>query len=386
MKYQFAKLERWTGRVVMGFASVVALVVVAIIYLSFSKTLILITVKPQTISAAATITAKEGAAENGDGSDASPLDARFLTVAVSDELTSTTEGLPGELMDAKATGRVTIYNKYDKMQPLVATTRLQTSEGVLFRTKDTVRVPAGGSVEVDIEADQPGIAGEIGPSRFTIVALWTGLQDQIYAESKTPMTGGRISKKIITLESITQAKQTLQAQILESATAQITHEAEANVPHLTFYPDAVHRSILSEFSSVDAGEEASSFSVSMNIAVTAILLPKSEMDLAFQKALDEQLPDHMKFEDGAPLAKIAVKELDSKTKTARLTLQAEKAARPTLAAPLFDRRSIVNADKQTIRAYFLDFEEVEEVEVKFQPFWVVRAPSLADHIEIRLAD
>ncbi len=53
---------------------------------------------------------------------------------------------------------------------------------------------------------------------------------------------------------------------------------------------------------------------------------------------------------------------------------------------MFDRRNFVNKDRQDILAHLSQFDEVAKAEVHFSPFWVFRAPSLLDHIEIKLLE
>jgi len=111
-----------------------------------------------------------------------------------------------ETQEAQATGEVIIINNYSKDQPLVATTRLLSKEGILFRLSNTLRVPAGGRVKAKVYADKPGKEGEIGPTTFTIPGLWVGLQDKIYAISEKPMTGGIQKIGYVTQKDIDQGK------------------------------------------------------------------------------------------------------------------------------------------------------------------------------------
>src|SRR5690606_9666825 len=69
-------------------------------------------------------------------------------------------------------GTVTVINNSSRNQPLVATTRLLSPNGELFRIRNTVQVPARSTVEnVEVYADQPSPEMEIGPTKFTIPGL-----------------------------------------------------------------------------------------------------------------------------------------------------------------------------------------------------------------------
>ena len=102
-----------------------------------------------------------------------------------------------ESRDGIATGVVTLSNRTSSDQPLVATTRLLSDDGVLFRLRDSTEVPAGGSVDAAVYADEAGSGGNIGPSHFTIPGLPTSLQDDIDGESAAPMDGGVIRVGIL---------------------------------------------------------------------------------------------------------------------------------------------------------------------------------------------
>jgi len=81
-----------------------------------------------------------------------------------------------EKVQAKASGQIIIYNNYGtQMQPLVATTRFQTSNGLIFRTPTAVKIPGltkdakgqiiPGQVEITVVADQAG-ADYISPRQI----------------------------------------------------------------------------------------------------------------------------------------------------------------------------------------------------------------------------
>jgi hypothetical protein len=104
-------------------------------------------------------------------------------------------------LNQKAKGKVTIYNEYGKEpQQLVATTRISTSDGKIFRIIKGVTVPGTkeesgqlkpGSVEVDVIADQAGESYNINPSEFKIPGFKDSPKyDKFYAKSTVSMSGG----------------------------------------------------------------------------------------------------------------------------------------------------------------------------------------------------
>ncbi len=115
-------------------------------------------------------------------------------------VTTATTGTSGGT-NQKARGTVVIYNNYSAApQPLVATTRLETPDGRLFRLVSGVTVPgmtgaAGakepGAIEAEVIADQSGTEYNIGSSAFTIPGFKGGPKyEKFSAKSTKAMTGG----------------------------------------------------------------------------------------------------------------------------------------------------------------------------------------------------
>lgn len=122
---------------------------------------------------------------------------------------------------AKSRGTVIISNAFGPdPQPLVATTRLETKDGKIFRLTKGVTVPGisqvngkkePGTVEAEVVADAPGSAYDIGPTSFVIPGFKGAPKyESITAVSKTGMTGGSIEKsndlKTVAAEDIERAK------------------------------------------------------------------------------------------------------------------------------------------------------------------------------------
>ena len=115
--------------------------------------------------------------------------------------------------DAIATGELIIINDSSAAQPLISTTRFMTPEGLLFRLKSGVTVPAGGQVTAEVYADKAGESGNIGPSNFTIPGLNEAKQKLIYAKSEAIMTGGVKTIGVFSQEDLTNAQNSLLADL-----------------------------------------------------------------------------------------------------------------------------------------------------------------------------
>lgn len=100
-------------------------------------------------------------------------------------------------VEAKASGRIVIYNNYSsEPQRLIKNTRFESSAGKIYRINQSVTVPgksrsAPGSVEVTVYADDVGASFNSPPTDFTIPGF-KGLPQYgaFYARSNGPLSGG----------------------------------------------------------------------------------------------------------------------------------------------------------------------------------------------------
>jgi hypothetical protein len=193
-----------------------------------------------------------------------------------------------EAIGEELSGKVTIINNYTKNQPLVATTRLLTPDGKLFRIKDTVNVPAGGSVEVGVYADQPSKDMSIGPTTFTIPGLWAGVQDKIYAESKEEIKYQQQVKKFILQDDIDKAIADMKQNILAKAKADI-NEKYKDYEQIIYKVDEASAQTETEAKPQDEKEE---FTVKMKANVVVVAFKEDKPAQMAQEKFTASLPQN----------------------------------------------------------------------------------------------
>jgi hypothetical protein len=372
-------------KIIIGFSILTVLLVGLIAYFSFSKTIITITLAPKEISTTMTAAVKQNLTAE-EKLQLSSLPGYLVSTTVSGTKTFTNTNTGGQPVEAQATGKVTIYNNWTTDQPLAATTRLLTPNGLLFRLKNRVDVPAGQAVaNVEVYADQPGAAGNIGPTKFTIPGLWPGLQEKIYAESKESMSGGIRQADIITQTQLNEAKRTLIDELVKKAAADLEQTDEVKKNNTTISTQSVATVILSEESSAKNGDEASSFDISLKIKAMAVIFDETQLQAKVLTQLRQEInADEQLVAGGQSTFTYHVQEHDLDNQTASLEATYTAQAVPRLSNPIFNRDKITGKDAQTIKEYFSNFDEVKSVAIKFSPFWVTKAPTLKDHIEIKL--
>ena len=142
-----SRIERYYSKIVIAFVVVAVVLIGLIVYFSFTKTTVTVTPTVQN----STVTIESSLSELGGTLVLTDVSGTHDYTAIEGTASKT----------GKASGTVTLYNKYTVDQPLIETTRLLSDTGVLFRTQETVTVPAGGQVEVPVAADQEGATGNI---------------------------------------------------------------------------------------------------------------------------------------------------------------------------------------------------------------------------------
>ncbi|MBI4458007.1 pilus assembly protein PilM [Candidatus Uhrbacteria bacterium] len=183
---------------------------------------------------------------------------------------------------AKASGTVIIENATARSFSFTATTRLLSKEGVLFRLDQAAAIPANGKVSAEATADQPGAAGDIGPTTFILPGLSADLQTKITARSEASMSGGSGTVAFVQAEDIAEAKaalvETLQAQALAAFKKALGPE-EVFVPELMLSDEISWHGPAAE----TVGKE---FAADLTLHFSALIVPEGEI----LKRLQAQMP------------------------------------------------------------------------------------------------
>ncbi len=374
------KIQNYYRTLIITFSIAVVIVLALIVYFSFSNTIIWVTVsdEPYTVSTLIEIVNNP---EDENTSEPAVAGVVFESnVSLTNEYAEVTVGSE---VESKATGQVTIHNNYSSTQPLIATTRLLSETGILFRTDERVDVPPGGQVSVSVTADQPGLAGEVEPMRFTIPGLWPGLQDKIYGESTEKMTGGTTTTTVATLDNIVKAKNDNFQAAYNQALDDI--ETQLNYLNADYKIQATKKELLSEEASVEPNAQVNSFYVTTSLHVVALSYNADEVIALAHEKTAGQLPNNTKLtlDTDTPYTYVIDNfNVEDQVASLRVTISGTKNV--TLSHSMFDRIKLVNMDRNDVQRYFAQFPKVENVEIQFSPFWVFRTPTLVDNIEVRI--
>lgn len=172
---------------------------------------------------------------SGNASDVNALPVKVIektqTVSLSVPATGKSQGSA-----QKARGSVTITNEFSsEAQPLVATTRFESSDGKIFRLIEGVTVPGmtnqtPGTVTAAVIADQTGSEYNIAPTTFTIPGFkGSAKYAKFSAKSTKAMSGGgdatggdiTVISKIDLEKAETQAKDKARSDYLEAIKSEL---------------------------------------------------------------------------------------------------------------------------------------------------------------------
>ncbi|MEI7620103.1 MAG: hypothetical protein WCJ57_00860 [Candidatus Falkowbacteria bacterium] len=284
-----------------------------------------------------------------------------------------------EAQGGEITGKVKIINNYGKSQPLVATTRLLSADNKLFRIKNTVTVPAGGSVEVDVYPDVSSADMAIAPTKFTIPGLWSGLQDKIYGESSVAFAYSSVSEKYITQEDINKASQELNELLVK--------KVKEKVGAKNGYDQVVYQTSVetAQVELVDAkiGDKKDQFTVKTKNIVNVISFSSDDVVKIAQQKLAAASGDKTLAEiDRANLQY----QLESYNVQGNLaTLKVNFVSRIASANSEFiDKGKLVNLNQAQIEEYLKGVKEIEGFELNFFPTFLKRSPALVDRIYVEV--
>ncbi|MEA1962648.1 MAG: hypothetical protein U9M94_00235 [Patescibacteria group bacterium] len=286
-----------------------------------------------------------------------------------------------EVIGKEVSGDVIIYNNYTKNQPLVASTRLITQDGKLFRIKNTINVPAGGSIQVEVYADAPSAEMAVESAKFTIPGLWAGLQDKIYAETKTSLDYKQKVKKYITQNDIDDKARELKQLLIAQAKKEINEKYKE-------YSQIIYKinenSVESEVKG-EIGDEVDTFSYSMSAEVVVVAFDENKTAaLAKQKFLSalSENKDLISFDEKNIV--YSLNNFDTGAGTANINASFEGKVGLKKDCDVVEVEKILGLNNEQLEVYLKNLDEIAGYEIKYTPSFIKKVPKLIDRVNIEI--
>ncbi len=290
-----------------------------------------------------------------------------------------------EVIGKEAVGEAEIINNYSKSQMLVATTRLISANGDLFRLKNTVNVPAGGRVKVEIYADKPGPEMAIDPTKFSIPGLWAGLQDKIYAESKEKVVYQQKIKKHIVQDDIDNGIRDMKQQLLvraKSEIGKIYNDYDEIIYNID--DDSIKSTIDAE-----AGDELDEVEISMSADVIVIAFGSEESSALAEQKFISSLPDNKElimFDKENIIYSLNNYNSSDGIATINATFEGKVSLKEN--SVIIDKEKIIGLNQKQLEIYLDDISDISGFDIKFYPSFLPeflkKVPRLPERIEIKV--
>ena len=355
---------------IFGLIFVLAIAFVSV-YVFVPRAEIDIFVKNDTQNIDSSVTGDIGAMDIDYEGGIIPAKIVSIETSVTKSLESTGEK---SVSNQKARGRVIIYNAYSSSpQPLVATTRLLTEDGKLFRLVKGVTVPGmsgsdPGSVEAEVAADQAGEGYNIGPASFKIPGFESSGEkyEKFYAKSEASMSGGGDGagfEKIVTADDLNGAKDKVTAEISEAIQQKAKEQIGDNA---LLVPGSVSMGETSYQFSNAAGDVANSFQVTAQVVARAFAVDQGNLNDLVSKMIVKTKQIDTGIENESLVFDFSKPNIDFEN--GKVEIKFHAVGNIVSSLNLEDiKAQILGKREGDLSAYLSTFSEIEKAEVTYWP-------------------
>ncbi len=288
----------------------------------------------------------------------------------------------------KAEGVITVYNNYHLDQILVAATRFwcfEDDELREFKTKERVVIPAGGQKEVEVVASVAGEEYNIPPCTFSVPGLkGSPRYTAVYGESTSPMTGGEITRvPVVTADDLNRAKEVLIQEAFKKS--QESLEDLISSGEYISAEGGTWQKIVEESSPAEPGQQADKFSYRVKAQIKSLVLKKSQLEEFAREYVLSQLPEGKEIQESSLKLAYSTSAPEANLDEGKITLDLKITVNVYSSIDSMVLKERVSGKKlEQIKKSFADFPEIEKAKVRFWPFWVNKAPTDTERIDINL--
>jgi hypothetical protein len=324
---------------------------------------------------------------------ANELGYEILTLSETQEAQVKASGK--ESVSLRSEGKIFIYNtKGTTPQRLVKNTRFESKDGLIFKIKESVEVPAPkkdaagnlvpGSVSADVYADGTGEQYNIPPQRFTVPGLKGSEQyESIYGESSADFAGGFEGEKyIIDEDELSTAKQQLHIDLRKKLLEKLRESKPAG---FILYEPAIAFS----FETLPPTQHGDSMATLKEKAYLRVPLFKEDEFASY--VARHTVPD---YKDEPVLLKdpytLTFSYAEATTTVSDISIYPELTFNLTGSAKAvwqYNEEALLNAligqKKSDTVAIFSDYPAITEAQSEIRPFWAGTFPDSISKIKLQ---
>ena len=318
---------------------------------------------------------------------------------------------------SNASGKITIINSSNNQWPLVAQTRFQTDDGLVFRIVDSVTVPPAtnnglGTAEAFVIADQldangliVGERGNIEASTFFLPGLRESSRTSLYAESYESMTGGITDyTAYITNEDIEAAKSRLNDELVKSANSELKEviqqkseliEGDVSFELLEGENTVKIANISYDLLSGLEGLEIDEFDITGSVYVSGVYYDREAMlDILVNELMLKKSPQKELLRINEDSTTYRIFEWDDNYGKIKLTANIKGIEQFNIdeetenGAKLLEKikNHVIGKNIDDAKLYIQNLQQINKAEIEIWPMWSPTLPNITDNIDFEIRD
>lgn len=310
-------------------------------------------------------------------------DVPGAVLSAGDSLSRSFPTTEGTKVAGRAVAKVRITSTLGYPQTLVATTRLLTPDGVLFRLEKRVTVPANGSVTALADADELGAGGDVGTTTFTIPGLRPETQRYFQVTTVEPPSGGEVDQSVLTQSDVDAAVAVLRGDLEKQLTDQLRAQAQASGTAAS--GELTDVAVTSQQVNPAMGATTDDFRLTVTIKVTAVFYDRDKLLARLRELVKRQLPAEREIRQLNP-AQVTIKLEKADVPGGQASLRVDSAATAAITSnvPALARTKLVGISVEAAKRYLEEIDGVASASITVSPVWSRSMPNVPDHIDVEV--
>jgi hypothetical protein len=288
-----------------------------------------------------------------------------------------------------AQGIIRLYNNFTtKDEVWRAGTRFISQDGKIFLSKDKILVPGAkivngkmvpSTVDVEVLSAEKGEAGNIGPSKFSVLAYkGTPRYEKYYGESLEPMKGGG-KVKVVTKEDIEEAEKSISKNIEGKISQIIKKEIPTNY---VFNSDSVKFEILEKTPKNKEGDETENLNFEVKIKIQVLAPNKEKLENLIFAFLENNIGENQSFLKDKLSFNFKLEEVNWEKGEGKIVFEIDCATFPKLNLEKIKREIKGKSIKSAIESVLKENPKILKAKTSLTPFWLPVLPFQEKRIEI----
>ena len=284
-------------------------------------------------------------------------------------------------MEDFAIGEAVITNRSKQNQTFLASTRLLSPDGLLFRLINKVIIPPGEKRRVNIRADKTGQSYEIGPTKFTIPGLSSILQTQVFAESDKPTTGGLKKAGIVTKKDIDNSVESLKNELIQNSIKELEKRyADQDNLKISIKPEIIKENV-----GAKANEEKTEFTTEVILKIVSTLVNEEKLLQLAQEKLETNIPEGFQLHNiNKSSFAYRFKDYDTENQSATFDVYINGQYIISEKNPQLFKSNFLNLSRFQIKDRLQKITDIESFKISMFPPLLVHSPKNESRIDIKV--